>query len=37
MMTALRGTEITLVPLAQAVETLKTVPVERYIEAETVL
>ncbi|RXS78859.1 ATP-dependent 6-phosphofructokinase [Streptomyces sp. TM32] len=37
MMTALRGTDITLVPLAEAVETLKTVPVERYDEAECVL
>lgn len=37
MMTALRGTDITMVPLAQAVETLKTVPAERYDEAETVL
>jgi 6-phosphofructokinase 1 len=37
MMTALRGTDITLVSLAEAVETLKTVPVERYAEAETVL
>ncbi|MBM9509526.1 6-phosphofructokinase [Actinacidiphila acididurans] len=37
MMTALRGTEITLVPLSEAVEELKTVPPERYIEAECVL
>ncbi|MEU9705335.1 6-phosphofructokinase [Streptomyces sp. NPDC014870] len=37
MLTALRGTEIEMVPLAQAVETLKTVPSERYAEAETVL
>jgi 6-phosphofructokinase 1 len=37
MMTALRGTDITMVPLAEATETLKTVPVERYEEAETVL
>ncbi|MEI5010452.1 6-phosphofructokinase [Streptomyces sp. PmtA] len=37
MMTALRGTDITMVPLAQAVETLKTVPEDRYEEAETVL
>ncbi|GAA3033655.1 6-phosphofructokinase 1 [Streptomyces olivoverticillatus] len=37
MMTALRGTEITLVPLARAVEELKTVPWERYSEAECVL
>jgi len=37
MMTALRGTDITLVPLATAVEHLKTVPAERYTEAECVL
>ncbi|MFI9723185.1 6-phosphofructokinase [Streptomyces sp. NPDC052396] len=37
MMTALRGTRITLVPLAEAVERLKTVPHERYDEAECVL
>ncbi len=37
MMTALRGTEITLVPLADAVERLKTVPPERYTEVECVL
>jgi len=37
MMTALRGTEISLVPLAEAVEQLKTVPAERYTEAECVL
>ncbi|MDJ0463685.1 6-phosphofructokinase [Streptomyces sp. H27-C3] len=37
MMTALRGTDITMVPLAEAVETLKTVPSERYAEAECVL
>jgi ATP-dependent phosphofructokinase / diphosphate-dependent phosphofructokinase len=37
MMTALRGTDITLVPLAEAVEHLKTVPAERYAEAECVL
>jgi 6-phosphofructokinase 1 len=30
MMTALRATEITLVPLADAVATLRTVPVEEY-------
>ncbi|WP_127354652.1 6-phosphofructokinase [Actinacidiphila soli] len=36
-MTALRGTDITLVPLAEAVEHLKTVPAERYVEAECVL
>ena len=37
MMTALRGTDIVMVPLAEAVETLKTVPAERYAEAECVL
>ncbi|AWL37027.1 MULTISPECIES: 6-phosphofructokinase [Streptomyces] len=37
MMTALRGTDITMVPLAAAVETLKTVPAERYAEAQCVL
>jgi phosphofructokinase-like protein len=37
MMTALRGTRIGLVPLAEAVEHLKTVPAERYAEAECVL
>jgi phosphofructokinase-like protein len=37
MMTALRGTEIALVPLADAVQQLKTVPTDRYTEAETVL
>ncbi|MEH6377009.1 6-phosphofructokinase [Streptomyces sp. KLMMK] len=37
MMTALRGTDITLVPLAEAVERLKTVPQERYTEVECVL
>ena len=37
MMTALRGTDIMLVPLAEAVEHLKTVPAERYAEAECVL
>lgn len=36
-MTALRGTDIVLVPLAEAVDHLKTVPAERYIEAECVL
>lgn len=36
-MTALRGTDIVMVSLAEAVETLKTVPDERYAEAETVL
>lgn len=33
-MTALRGTDIVLVPLAEAVGTLKTVPPELYAEAE---
>ncbi|GAA0954011.1 6-phosphofructokinase [Actinocorallia libanotica] len=33
-MVALRGTEIVRVPLAEAVGTLKTVPLERYAEAE---
>lgn len=33
-MVALRGTEIVRVPLAEAVATLKTVPDERYAEAE---
>ncbi|OSY50287.1 Pyrophosphate--fructose 6-phosphate 1-phosphotransferase [Streptomyces fradiae ATCC 10745 = DSM 40063] len=37
MLTALRGTEIVMVPLAEAVRTLKTVPEDRYAEAETVL
>ena len=37
MLTALRGTDIVMVPLADAVETLKTVPAERYAEAECVL
>ncbi|OKI71309.1 6-phosphofructokinase [Streptomyces sp. MJM1172] len=37
MLTALRGTDIVMVPLADAVQTLKTVPAERYAEAETVL
>src|SRR3954464_933105 len=36
-MTALRGTDIVMVPLAEAVETLKTVPEDRYAEAECVL
>ncbi|MGW3730617.1 hypothetical protein ACWDPP_37065, partial [Streptomyces sp. NPDC000851] len=36
-MTALRGTDIVMVPLGEAVETLKTVPAERYAEAECVL
>ncbi|MER7844381.1 6-phosphofructokinase [Kitasatospora sp. NPDC096077] len=35
--TALQGTNINLVPLAEAVAELKTVPQERYQEAETVL
>ncbi|MQA80906.1 MAG: ATP-dependent 6-phosphofructokinase [Streptosporangiales bacterium] len=33
-MMALRGTDIVRVPLAEAVDELKTVPVERYAEAE---
>ncbi|MEV6551451.1 6-phosphofructokinase [Streptomyces sp. NPDC051597] len=37
MLTALRGTDITMVPLAEATATLKTVPAERYSEAECVL
>ncbi|MEU4210920.1 6-phosphofructokinase [Streptomyces sp. NPDC026206] len=37
MMTALHGTDIALVPLAAAVEQLKTVPAERYTEVECVL
>ncbi|MFI5618623.1 6-phosphofructokinase [Streptomyces sp. NPDC051567] len=37
MLTALRGTDIVMVPLAEAVQTLKTVPQERYAEAQTVL
>lgn len=37
MLTALRGTDIVMVPLAEAVQTLKTVPAERYEEAQTVL
>lgn len=36
-MTALRGTDIVMVSLAEAVETLKTVPDDRYDEAECVL
>ncbi|GAA2343208.1 MULTISPECIES: ATP-dependent 6-phosphofructokinase [Streptomyces] len=36
MMTALRGTDITMVPLAEAVTELKTVPVDRMDEAESV-
>ncbi|AWZ07156.1 MULTISPECIES: 6-phosphofructokinase [unclassified Streptomyces] len=37
MLTALRGTDIEMVPLAEAVQTLKTVPAERYAEAQNVL
>ncbi|MFD3554193.1 6-phosphofructokinase [Streptomyces goshikiensis] len=37
MLTALRGTDIVMVPLADAVQALKTVPAARYDEAETVL
>jgi 6-phosphofructokinase 1 len=33
-MTALRGTDIVRVPLADATRELKTVPLERYTEAE---
>ncbi|MBT2378373.1 6-phosphofructokinase [Streptomyces sp. ISL-111] len=36
-MTALRGTDIVMVPLAAAAQSIKTVPPERYAEAETVL
>jgi phosphofructokinase-like protein len=36
-MTALRGTEIQLVPITDAVTRLKTVPEDRWIEAEAVL
>ncbi|MFD0446409.1 ATP-dependent 6-phosphofructokinase [Streptomyces indonesiensis] len=36
MMTALRGTDITMVPIADAVTELKTVPVDRMDEAESV-
>ncbi|WP_042365437.1 MULTISPECIES: 6-phosphofructokinase [Streptacidiphilus] len=36
-LTALQGTAINLVPLADAVADLKTVPAERYAEAETVI
>ncbi|SEM36773.1 ATP-dependent 6-phosphofructokinase [Streptacidiphilus jiangxiensis] len=36
-MTALRGTEIHLVPIAEAVAQLKTVPEDRWTEAEAVL
>ncbi|MEV6974124.1 6-phosphofructokinase [Kitasatospora sp. NPDC093806] len=35
--TALQGTNINLVPLGEAVAELKTVPADRYLEAETVL
>ncbi|MFF7633664.1 6-phosphofructokinase [Kitasatospora sp. NPDC008050] len=35
--TALHGTQINLVPLAEAVADLKTVPAERYVEAEMVI
>ena len=35
-MTALRGTEIEMVPLAEAVTELKTVPKDRMDEAESV-
>jgi ATP-dependent phosphofructokinase / diphosphate-dependent phosphofructokinase len=34
MMVALRGTDIVRVPLADATRELKTVPSERYAEAE---
>ncbi|MEV7521777.1 6-phosphofructokinase [Streptomyces sp. NPDC091371] len=37
MLTALRGTDIVMVPLAEATSTLKTVPTQRYEEAQTVL
>ncbi|MES4905653.1 MULTISPECIES: 6-phosphofructokinase [unclassified Streptomyces] len=36
MMTALRGTDIEMVPIAEAVTELKTVPVDRMDEAESV-
>ncbi|CAM5521460.1 ATP-dependent 6-phosphofructokinase OS=Streptomyces cyaneofuscatus OX=66883 GN=pfkA PE=3 SV=1 [Streptomyces cyaneofuscatus] len=36
MLTALRGTEIAMVPLADAVTQLKTVPLDRMYEAESV-
>ncbi|WP_338673047.1 ATP-dependent 6-phosphofructokinase [Streptomyces sp. SCSIO 30461] len=36
LMTALRGTEVVLVPLAEAVTRLKTVPPDRFCEAESV-
>ncbi|GAA1392245.1 6-phosphofructokinase [Kitasatospora putterlickiae] len=35
--TALQGTAINLVPLGEAVAELKTVPADRYLEAETVI
>ncbi|MFD8479503.1 6-phosphofructokinase [Kitasatospora sp. NPDC059673] len=35
--TALQGTDIRLVPLGEAVAELKTVPSDRYLEAETVI
>ncbi|MFG2294307.1 6-phosphofructokinase [Streptomyces sp. NPDC048603] len=37
MLTALRGTDIVMVPLAEATSTLKTVPAERFAEAQNVL
>ncbi|MGW7030521.1 6-phosphofructokinase [Streptomyces xanthophaeus] len=37
MLTALRGTDIVMVPLGDAVQTLKTVPGDRYAEAQNVL
>ncbi len=37
MLTALRGTDIVMVPLDEAVQPLKTVPAERYAEAQNVL
>ncbi len=33
-MISLRGTELTTVPFAEALDELKTVPAERYAEAE---
>jgi 6-phosphofructokinase 1 len=35
-MTALRGTDVVMVPLAEAVTRLKTVPEDRMREAESV-
>jgi 6-phosphofructokinase 1 len=35
-MTALRGTDVVTVPLAEAVTRLKTVPESRMVEAESV-